>query len=135
MKWKTQVSWFSLLCALIVVDQLSDKKGVPMNDEKIQAVPATKSGQPSRRSVNRWKRRSSILLMLLGACALILYLVRAGLAKEYAGLGAALCMIALGGFLIWHAVHLFTEEDTFDEQQLLARDSSRQSNPTDEQSD
>jgi len=57
-------------------------------------------------------------LMLLGAIALIVYLVLSGLAKEYAGLGAALCAFAVGGFLIWHAMHLFLEEDVIEEQQI-----------------
>lgn len=99
-----------------------------MSDEKMEQ-PISQTG---RRPVNRWKRRTSIFLLLFGAGALIFYLVRAGLAKQYAGLGAALCMIALGGFLIWHAVHVFTEEDTFDEHQLQAKRSSPQSNPAEQ---
>jgi hypothetical protein len=80
----------------------------------------------------RWKLRSSILLMVLGALAVIVYLMRSGLAKEYEGLGAALCAIACGGFLVWHAVHLFAEQDRIEEQfdEDEARASSREANPT-----
>jgi hypothetical protein len=67
---------------------------------------------------------------LLGAIAVIVYLFQAGLAKEYAGLGAALCAVACGGFLVWHAVHVFAEEDAVEEQQInQATDSSPQLNP------
>ena len=69
-----------------------------------------------------WHRKSRIILMLLGAVAIIVYLFQAGLAKQYAGLGAALCVIACGGFLIWHAIHLFAEQDALDEQQLNQAD-------------
>ena len=82
----------------------------------------------------RWKFKTSIILMLLGATAIIVYLVLAGLAKEYAGLGAALCAIACGGFLVWHAVHLFAEEDAFDEKLLnQAPASSPQLDPADKE--
>jgi phosphatidylserine synthase len=85
-----------------------------MNDEKKEQIKSTTP-------VPRWKRwhfRSRIILMVLGAIAVVVYLVSAGLAKQYEGLGAALCVIACGGFLIWHAIHLFAEQDAFDEQQL-----------------
>ena len=55
--------------------------------------------------------------MLLAVVGIIVYLVQAGLAKQYAGVGAALCVIACGGFLVWHAVHLFAEQDAIDEKQ------------------
>jgi hypothetical protein len=86
------------------------------NTKSIQTIPATR---PT--SVAPWKRwhfRSRIILMLLAAVAVIVYLMRSGLAKEYEGLGAALCAVACGGFLVWHAIHLFAEQDKFDEQQL-----------------
>jgi len=82
----------------------------------------------------RWKFKTSIILMLLGATAIIVYLVLAGLAKEYAGLGAALCAIACGGFLVWHAVHLFAEEDVLEEKYIDRPDvpsSQPNPNPTD----
>ena len=106
-----------------------------------QAAPAAGFGQPGGRprpaTVSRWKRwkfRSSIILMLLGAIAIIVYLVLTGLAKQYMGLGAALCAIALGGFLIWHAMHMFLEQDVIEEQQInkdQATPSSPQQNPAD----
>jgi hypothetical protein len=101
-----------------------------MSDIKVEQ-PIINTG---RRPVTRWKHRSSILLMLLGAVAIVVYLLRSGLAKQYEGLGAALCVVALGGFLIWHLVHLFTEQDAIDEQQFRAKPSSPQPNPA-EQSD
>lgn len=55
--------------------------------------------------------------MLLAVIAIIVYLVQAGLAKQYAGAGAALCVIACGGFLIWHAIHMFAEEDAIQEKE------------------
>lgn len=99
-----------------------------MSDNKIEQP----INQPGRRHVRRWKHKTSVLLMLLGAVAIVVYLLRSGLAKEYEGLGAALCAFAVGGFLIWHAVHLFTEEDAFDEQQLRAKHSSQQPNPAEQ---
>jgi hypothetical protein len=88
-----------------------------MNDEK------TKSTIP------RWKRlhfKSRIVLMLLAAIAVIVYLLRSGLARQYEGLGAALCAVACGGFLVWHVIHLFAEQDELQEQQLH----ENQTNPT-----
>jgi divalent metal cation (Fe/Co/Zn/Cd) transporter len=66
----------------------------------------------------RWHHKSRIVLMMLGAVAIVVYLLRAGLAQQYAGLGAALCVISLGGFLIWHLVHLFAEEDVIEEREI-----------------
>ena len=74
-----------------------------------------KAGQPG------WKRlhlKSRPILILLGVIAVIIYLFQAGLAKQYAGLGAALCAVACGLFLVWHAVHVFIEEDQVEEQQI-----------------
>jgi hypothetical protein len=59
----------------------------------------------------RWHFASLIVLMSLGAIAVIVYLLRSVLAERYEGLGAALCAIACGGFLVWHLIHLFAEED------------------------
>ncbi|HXC34901.1 MAG TPA: hypothetical protein VNV43_03450 [Candidatus Acidoferrales bacterium] len=76
----------------------------------------TKSIQPSR--VARWRRwhlKSRIFLMLLAVVAIVVYLVPAGSANEFKGIGAALCVLACGGFLIWHAIHFFAEQDKVDE--------------------
>jgi hypothetical protein len=96
--------------------------------KSIEAVQATKSGQPgeplhpttpvTRRK--RWHFASSIVLMSLGAIAVIVYLLRSALAEEYEGLGAALCAVACGGFLVWHLIHLLAEEDKLQDQQLNA---------------
>jgi hypothetical protein len=98
-----------------------------MNDKKIE--------QPTIKP--RWKHwhfKSRIVLMLLGALAVIIYVFQAGLAKQYAGLGAALCAVACGLFLVWHAIHLFAEQDALDEQQLNeAAGSSPQLNPADKE--
>jgi divalent metal cation (Fe/Co/Zn/Cd) transporter len=68
--------------------------------------------------LKHWHYKSRIVLMVLGLVAIIVYLLQAGLAKQYAGLGAALCVISVGGFLIWHAMHVFLEEDVIEEQQI-----------------
>ena len=112
-----------------------------MSDEKIEqrntVVPTTKPGKPDGRPVAGWKRwhlKSRVILILLGIIAVIVYLFQAGLAKEYAGLGAALCAVACGGFLVWHAVHVFAEEDAVEEQQINHEtDSSPQLNPADKE--
>jgi hypothetical protein len=91
-----------------------------MNDKDIeQRTPNPGSAKLTtpRSHWKRWRFKSSVVLMLLGVSAIIVYLLRSGLAKQYEGVGAALCAIACGGFLVWHAVHLFAEEDAFDEQQ------------------
>lgn len=86
--------------------------------------------QPTTHTVlgKRWHLRSSILLMLLGALAVTLYLLRARLAAEYEGIGAALCAVACGGFLVWHVIHLFAEQDRLEEQELN-RNQAETSNP------
>ncbi len=94
--------------------------------KSIETVQAAKPSPPGERlqpttsvSAARWKRwhsKSSIILMLLGAFAVIVYLLRSGLARQYEGLGAALCAVACGGFLVWHTIHLFAEEDVLEEQ-------------------
>jgi len=66
----------------------------------------------------RWHHKSRIVLILLGVVAILVYLFQAGLAKQYAGLGAALCVISVGGFLVWHMVHLFAEEDEIEEREI-----------------
>ncbi len=112
-----------------------------MSDEKIEQrntdVPTTKPGQPLERPVAGWKHwhlKSRVILILLGAIAVIVYLFQAGLAKQYAGLGAALCAVACGGFLVWHAIHVFAEEDEIEEQQInQATDSSPRLNPADKE--
>ena len=112
-----------------------------MSDEKIGKrstdVPTTKPSQSGGRPVAGWKHwhlKSRVILMLLGAIAVIVYLVQAGLAKQYAGLGAALCAVACGGFLVWHAIHVFAEEDAIEEQEInKAPASSPQPNPADKE--
>ena len=96
-----------------------------MSDNKIEqpniSTDSTKSiraGQPDRRPVAGWRRwhfKSRFFLMFLGAVAIIVYLVCSGLAKQYEGLGAALCAVACGLFMVWHAIHLFTEQDKYEE--------------------
>jgi divalent metal cation (Fe/Co/Zn/Cd) transporter len=69
-------------------------------------------------TVKRWHHKSRIILIVLGIVAIIVYLFQAGLAKQYAGLGAALCVISVGGFLVWHMFHLFLEEDVIEEREI-----------------
>lgn len=96
--------------------------------KSIESDEAMKSGHPGERShpttpVAHWKRwhfKSSIILMLIGACAVIVYLLRSGLGKELEGLGAALCAVVCGGFLVWHTIHLFAEQDALEQQQPYA---------------
>jgi divalent metal cation (Fe/Co/Zn/Cd) transporter len=86
--------------------------------------------------LKRWHLKSRVVLMVLGLIAIIVYLLQAGLAKQYAGVGAALCVISVGGFLIWHAIHVFLEEDVIEEQQInkdKATASSPQQNPADKE--
>jgi hypothetical protein len=78
----------------------------------------------------RWHFKSRIILMLLGAAAIIVYLLRSGLAKQYEGVGAALCAIACGCFLIWHLVHLFAEENAVEEREIDINPPDNQTNPT-----
>lgn len=73
--------------------------------------------------------------MLLGVCAIIVYLLRAGLAKQYEGVGAALCVIACFLFLVWHLVHLFAEQDAVEEKEYPEefpelKSANKDSNPT-----
>lgn len=105
-----------------------------MSDEKIEQrstdVPAAKTGAGWR----HWHHKSRIVLMLLAAVAIIVYVFQAGLAKQYAGLGAALCVISCGLFLVWHAVHVFMEEDAIEEQTIdKATASSPQLNPAEKE--
>jgi hypothetical protein len=114
---------------------MSQKQGAPaMNPDSpksIQTVPMTSPRQVA--GWKRWHHKSRILLMILAAAALIIYLVCTGLAKQYAGLGAALCAVACGLFLIWHAIHVFTEEDAIDEKLLnQTATSSPPLNPADQ---
>ena len=110
---------------------MPDDKTIP------HAIKPDRSGESPRSTTTvahwkRWKFKSSIILMVVGALAVIAYLLLSGLAKQYEGLGAALCAIACGGFLVWHAVHLFAEQDRIEEQfdEDEARASSREANPT-----
>src|ERR1700733_3519864 len=84
--------------------------------EPLQATKAGVSGKPLYRTTpvtrrKRWLITSSIVLIFLGAIAVIAYLFRFVLPKGYEGLGAALGAITCGGFLVWHLIHLFEEED------------------------
>ena len=96
--------------------------------KSIEAVQATKSGlrsEPPRptTSVARrkgWHFASLIVLMPFGAVGVIFYLLRSAFAKEFEGIGAALCVVACGGFLVWHVIHLFAEQDKLQEEQLNA---------------
>jgi hypothetical protein len=89
-----------------------------MSDNKTErSAINTKSTTPVA-GWKHWHHKSRIILMLLGAVAIIVYLVQSGLAKQYAGLGAALCAVTCGLFMVWHVVHLFTEEDVIEEQQI-----------------
>ncbi len=96
--------------------------------ESIVAVPTTKSvppGGPLRPATpvtrrKRWHSASLAVLMPLGAIGVVVYLLRPALAKEYEGVGAALCAVACGGFLVWHFIHLLAEEDEVEEQQFNA---------------
>lgn len=108
--------------------------------KSIQAAPAKKPASPGGRMhppapVARWKRwhfRSSIILVLLGASALLIYLLRSRVAEESEGIGAALCAVACGGFLVWHVIHLFAEQDKAQVHQLEETEatvSSPQPNP------
>jgi len=56
--------------------------------------------------------------MPLGAIGVVLYLLRSAFAEEFEGVGAALCVAACGGFLVWHVIHLFAEQDKLQEEQL-----------------
>lgn len=100
---------------------MSDKNIEQRNVNTGSTQPTQPGGrQPSTAPVRHWKRwkfKSSIVLMLLAIIAVIVFLAQAGLAKQYAGIGAALCVIACFGFLVWHTVHLFAEEDAIEEKE------------------
>ena len=116
--------------------------------KSIEAVQTAKSGQlgeplrPTTSVTGRkgWHFASLIVLIPLGAIAIIVYLLRSVLAERYEGLGAALCAVACGGFLVWHAIHLFAEEDKLQDDLLEANkwpvsppeenSDERQTNPT-----
>jgi hypothetical protein len=67
-----------------------------------------------------WHFISLIFLMPLGAIGVVLYLLRHVFTADYEGLGAALCAVACGGFLVRHVIHLFAEEDKMQDQQRNA---------------
>ena len=129
----------------------SNKEQTAINTDRaksIEAVQMAKSsqlGEPLRRttSVTRrkgWHFASLIVLMPLGAIGVILYLLRSAFAEEFVGLGAALCAAACAGFLVWHLIHLFAEEDKLQDDLLKANkwpvsppeenSDERQTNPT-----
>ena len=98
------------------------------NTKSSETVPAAQSGHSGgsprpATPVARWRQlhhKSSIILISLGALGIIVYLLRSGLGKEYEGFGPALCAVACGGFLVWHAIHLFAEQDKLEEEQFHA---------------
>jgi hypothetical protein len=83
------------------------------NEHQAVDIDRTKIKQTSAARWRRWHFRSRILLMILAAIAVVMYLLRS---KQYEGIGAALCAFACGGFLIWHVIHLFAEQDALEEQ-------------------
>jgi divalent metal cation (Fe/Co/Zn/Cd) transporter len=92
-----------------------------MSDKNLEQSSVNTRGLRPATPVARWKRwhhKSRIFLIVLGIVAIVVYLVQAGLAKQYAGLGAALCVISVGGFLVWHAMHVFLEEDVIEEREI-----------------
>ncbi len=110
---------------------MNDKKMEPLaintnRTGSIEAVQATTSGQlgeplhPTTLVARRkgWHFASLIVLLPLGAIGVILYLLRSAFAEEFEGIGAALCAVACGGFLVWHVIHLFAEQDKVEEEQL-----------------
>lgn len=92
-----------------------------MSDKNLEQSSVNPAALRPATSVSRWKRwhhKSRIFLIVLGIVAIVVYLLRAGLAKQYAGLGAALCVIAVFCFLVWHTFHLFLEEDEIEEREI-----------------
>jgi hypothetical protein len=56
--------------------------------------------------------------MLLAVIAVIVYLLRSGLAQRYAGAGVALCVVACGVFLVRRVIRLMKAEDKFEKEQI-----------------
>jgi len=109
----------------------SNKEQLGINTDRtksIDGVQATKSDNPGEpllptTSVARRKRRHFvrlIALVSLGVIAVIVYVSRSALAQSYEGLGAALCVIACGVFLVRRFTRVLAEEDKLQEQQLNA---------------
>ena len=108
------------------------QRGKYMNDSKEQQLASNpiraKSNQPGeplqpRIPVARGKRRqlaSLMVVILLAAIAMIVYLLRSGLAQRYEGLGVALCAVACGVFLVRRVIRLMKAEDKFEEELLNA---------------
>jgi len=98
-----------------------------MSDKNLEQSTVNTGGLCRPTRVSRWRRwhhKTQILLILLGTIGLTIYLLLVGLAKQYAGIGAALCAVAVGGFLIWHLVHLFAEEDVLEQRYIDHRTDS-----------
>jgi hypothetical protein len=108
----------------------SNKKHLTTNTglaKSLEAVQATNSDhpiEPPRLSAPaaRRKRRlfaSLIVLMAFSVTAIIVYHMRSALAYDgrYKGLVAALCAIAVGGFLIGHLIRVMTKEEEEEELQ------------------
>jgi hypothetical protein len=85
---------------------------------RAKSIEPIQAATPAVVKRKRWHFAGSIVLMSLGVIAVIVYLLQFGFGKQYEGLGAALCAVACGGFLVWHVIHLFAEQDTLEEQQF-----------------
>lgn len=99
---------------------------------RARSVEPIQASKPAVVKRKRWHFAGLIVLIPLGAIGVILCLLRSALAEEFEGTGAALCAVACGGFLIWHVIHLFAEQDALEEQQLhlyQATVSSSEPNP------
>ncbi len=96
--------------------------------KSIETIHATKSGHPgeslhpatplARRK--RWSSARLIALISLGAIAVIVHLLRNVPAAKLEGLGAGLCAIAFGGFLVRQLVRGMEAEDELEEEQRNA---------------
>src|SRR5580658_1279106 len=92
---------------------------------KKQATKTGDSSGPLRTTTpvargKRWCSAGLIVPMLLGATAIIIYLLRSEIGEKYEGFGVALCAIACGLLLVRHFLGLLAEEDKLDEEQLNA---------------
>jgi len=106
-------------------EQLDINAGRAKSIEVVQATksdPSVGSTHPTTPFTPRkgWPLLSLIVLMPLGAIGVIFYLLRHAFAAEFEGIGAALCAVACGGFLVRHFIHLLADEDKLQDQQLNA---------------
>lgn len=92
--------------------------------KSIPAVRSTKSGHPGESAppatpVARrkgWSSAGLITLILFGPIVVIVYLLWNAPAVKLEGLGAGLCAVACGGFLIRRLVRGMEEEDKLEEE-------------------